>query len=56
MEEEEVIQDGWPGLPEVAPSGKATPAHNERFRVGEQLSSDCGLKPFGVAHGVVDVR
>jgi hypothetical protein len=33
-------------------SGKATPAHNERFRVGVRPSSDCGLRPFGVAHGV----
>ena len=31
---------------------KATSPHNERFRVGVQLSSDCGLRPFGVAHGV----
>ena len=31
---------------------KATAAHNERFRVGEQTSYDCGLRSFGVAHGV----
>ena len=31
---------------------KATSAHNERFRVGVRPSSDCGLRPFGVAHGV----
>ena len=31
---------------------KATAAHNERFRVGERLSYGCGLRPFGVAHGV----
>ena len=31
---------------------KATAAHNERFRVGERSSYGCGLRPFGVAHGV----
>jgi hypothetical protein len=39
-------------LPEADPSGKATPVHNKRFRVGERPSRDGGLKPFGVAHGI----
>ena len=43
---------GGQGCLRLESSGKATPAHNERFRVGVRPSSDCGLRPFGVAHGV----
>ena len=42
----------WPGLAEVAPSGKPTSAHNKRFRVGDWPSRDGGLRPFGAAHGI----
>ena len=42
----------WPGLTGVKVLDKATSTHNERFRVGVRPSSDCGFRPFGVAHGI----
>ena len=46
------IQGRGQGCLRLESYGKATPAHNERFRVRVRPSSDCGLRSFGVAHGV----
>jgi hypothetical protein len=41
-----------PRLLEADSSGKLTSPCNKRFRVGERLSYNGGLKPFGMAHGI----
>jgi hypothetical protein len=54
---EEVHHIGMqPRLIEADSSGKPTSPCNERFYVGEWLSCNGRLEPFGVAHGIVDMR